>query len=143
QAFDQFSSVDDEADRALFPSIYAWLDSDSPHGSSILMDDGRMFGRVVTEEGNFHPLESVTIIGDDIRHWRSLTKGHGYVPEHARRIAQTFGTGTYERLHNLRIAVVGCSGTGSPVIEQLARNSVGSLVLVDPDRVEETNLNRI
>ena len=39
--------------------------------------------------------------------------------------------------------MVGCSGTGSPLIEQLARNCVGELVLVDPDRVEEKNLNRI
>jgi hypothetical protein len=43
----------------------------------------------------------------------------------------------------MSIAVVGCSGTGSPVIEQLARLGVGRLVLVDPDRVEEKNLNRI
>ena len=40
-------------------------------------------------------------------------------------------------------AVVGCSGTGSPVIEQLARLGIGRLVLVDPDKVEEKNLNRI
>ena len=48
-----------------------------------------------------------------------------------------------ERLQKLRIAVVGCSGTGSIVIEQLARNCVGTLVLVDPDIVEVKNLNRI
>ena len=58
-------------------------------------------------------------------------------------MAQTFGAGTYDRLRRLRIAVVGCSGTGSPLIEQLARNCVGELVLVDPDCVEEKNLNRI
>jgi hypothetical protein len=43
----------------------------------------------------------------------------------------------------MAVAVVGCSGTGSPVIEQLARLGVGRLVLVDPDHVEEKNLNRI
>jgi len=43
----------------------------------------------------------------------------------------------------MAIAVVGCSGTGSPLIEQLARLGVGRLVLVDPDHVEEKNLNRI
>ena len=40
-------------------------------------------------------------------------------------------------------AVVGCSGTGSPVIEQLARLGIGRLVLVDPDIIEDKNLNRI
>jgi hypothetical protein len=43
----------------------------------------------------------------------------------------------------MMIAVVGCSGTGSPTIEMLAQLGVGALVLVDPDRVEEKNLNRI
>ena len=46
-------------------------------------------------------------------------------------------------LNRLSIAVVGCSGTGSLVVEQLARSGVGRLVLVDPDRVEKKNLNRI
>ena len=41
------------------------------------------------------------------------------------------------------MAVVGCSGTGSPLIEQLARLGVGRIVIVDPDHVETKNLNRI
>jgi len=51
--------------------------------------------------------------------------------------------GTTKAIKQLAIAVVGCSGTGSPVVEQLARLGVGELVLVDPDHVEERNLNRI
>jgi hypothetical protein len=39
--------------------------------------------------------------------------------------------------------VIGASGTGSIVLEQLARNCVGELVLVDPDHLERKNLNRI
>jgi hypothetical protein len=46
-------------------------------------------------------------------------------------------------LRKLRIGVVGASGTGSIVLEQLARNCVGELVPVDPDRLEQKNLNRI
>lgn len=57
--------------------------------------------------------------------------------------AQILGQGTMERLQRLSVAVVGCSGTGSPVIEQLARLGVGELVLVDDDRMEERNTNRI
>ena len=37
----------------------------------------------------------------------------------------------------------GDADTGSIVIEQLARNCVGELVVVDPDAVEDKNLNRI
>jgi hypothetical protein len=148
RGYDQFSSVDDTSDRALFPSIYAWLDagaseSPPPHASVILMDDGRLFGRVVTPDAEFVPLEAVSVVGDDLAFWRPTKPDGGPVPEFGLRVAQTFGAGTFEQLRKLKIAVVGCSGTGSPVVEQLARNGVGSLVLVDPDVVEDKNLNRI
>ena len=136
-----FSAVDDYSDRALFPSIHAWTDV-GPHASAIMYPDGRMIGRLVDDSGRFHPLASVNIVGDDLSFWAPERQAVP-VPEFGQRVAQTFGSGTYDRLRKLRIAVVGCSGTGSPLIEQLARNCVGSLVLVDPDYVEEKNLNRI
>jgi len=138
--FDRFSEIDDLSDRAMLPSVYSWTDG-GPHGSAIMMDDGRMFGRVVDEAGGFEPFSHVNIVGDDLPFWHAAQpieiEGFG------QRIAQAFGAGTYARLRRLRIAVVGCSGTGSPVIEQLARNCVGALVLVDPDHIEDKNLNRI
>lgn len=57
--------------------------------------------------------------------------------------AQAFDEGTIERLRRLSIAVVGCSGTGSPVVEQLLRLGVGEIVIVDGDRMEVRNINRI
>lgn len=142
RGFDRFSVIDDDSDRALFPSIHGWMDQDQPHCSVVMMDDGRCFGRVVAPDGSFEALARVTVVGDDIRVFDAPREAQA-VPEQGRRIAQTFGQGTYEKLTRLRVGVVGCSGTGSPVIEQLARNCVGSLVLVDPDVVERKNLNRI
>ena len=139
--FPRFSETDNGSDRALFPSIHAWTE-DGPHASAIMLGDGRIIGREVAENGRFHPLSSINVVGDDLAFWTSEAEGTP-VPEFGKRVSQTFGAGTYDRLRRLRVAVVGCSGTGSPVIEQLARNCVGALVLVDPDRVEEKNLNRI
>ena len=141
-AFERFSQTDDASDSLLFPSIHAWLDTAGPHASAIMMADGHMFGRTVDDEGGFAPLDWINVVGDDLPFWRPK-KEESAIPDHARRIAQTFGAGTYALLRQLRIGVVGCSGTGSPVIEQLARNCVGELVLVDPDTVELKNLNRI
>ena len=136
-----FSDTDNRADRALFPSVHAWTE-DGPHASAIIFRDGRIIARLVDEQGRFQPLSSVNVVGDDLSFWRAGAHAVS-VPEFGRRVAQTFGSGTFDRLRHLRIGVVGCSGTGSPLIEQLARNCVGTLVLVDPDRVEEKNLNRI
>lgn len=142
KSYRQFSSIDDISDRALFPSIYAWVENDQPHASLICMEDGDVLGRVVRQDGSFEPIPSVNIVGDDLV-FHNIASNKSLTPEFGRRVVQTFGDGTYERLRKLRIAIVGCSGTGSPVIEQLARNCVGSLLLIDPDRVEEKNLNRI
>ena len=136
-----FSAIDNRADRALFPSVHAWTE-DGPHASAVMFRDGRMIGRLVDESGGFHPLASVNVVGDDLAFWPAAPATSA-VPEFGHRLAQTFGSGTFDRLRRLRVGVVGCSGTGSPLIEQLARNCVGTLILVDPDRVEEKNLNRI
>ena len=136
-----FSAIDDRSDRALFPSVHAWTD-DGPHASAIMFRDGRMIGRLVDDQGQFSPLTSINVVGDDLSFWPAQTHVAA-VPQFGRRVAQTFGSGTFGRLRNLRVGVVGCSGTGSPLIEQLARNCVGTLVLVDPGHIEEKNLNRI
>lgn len=46
------------------------------------------------------------------------------------------------RLANARIAVVGCGGLGTPVIQYLASAGAGHLTVIDDDVVEISNLNR-
>ena len=53
------------------------------------------------------------------------------------------GVEAVERLQRFRIGVVGCGGTGSAVATLLARMGIGRLLLIDPDIVAETNLNRL
>ncbi|MBX9746204.1 MAG: ThiF family adenylyltransferase [Hyphomonadaceae bacterium] len=141
-AFDSFSVVDDGADEALFPSIFAWIGGEAPHASAIMLDADRIFGRAWFSDGSHAPLERVSVIGQDIKIWHHR-RGDAAILETGRRVAQTFGARTFDILRRLKIGVVGCSGTGSPTVEMLARNCVGELVLVDPDAVEEKNLNRI
>jgi len=137
----QFSATDDRSDKALFTAITSLLNDDLPHASIIMLPDGEVFGRIVGENGVIlSALASVMVVGDDLRLW---TEQRGFLPGFAIRHAQAFGSGTTEILRSLSVAVVGCSGTGSVVVEQLARLGVGRLVLIDPDVVEEKNLNRI
>ena len=140
--FPAFSAIDNESDRKLFRSAYGWFDENGCHASAIMLPDGRMFGRVVSESGDFFPLSAIRVAGDEIRVWPSGL-GTSAIPQFAERVAQTFGKGTVRLLQSLKAAVIGCSGTGSLVIEHLVGNCVGELVLVDPDTVEERNLNRI
>ncbi len=135
-----FSPTDDAADTDLFASIYGWADDAGPHASVVMLPDGSMFGRTIDEHGRLLPLERITVAGESIKIFGLRAS---VLPAYAERHEQLFGAGTTNLLRQLRIGVVGCSGTGGFVIEMLARLGVQHLVLVDPDCVEYRNLNRI
>lgn len=136
--FASFSTQVAKSDTDLFPCIAGWVEQDVPHASVVMLHDGRMFGRIVRSNGDFERLRLVTIVGDDLLFWRPYDFGHEpppEIPEFTKRHAKAFGDLTTRVLRELRVAVVGCSGTGSPLIAQLAHLGVGKLVLVDPDKV--------
>jgi hypothetical protein len=143
--YDQFSELDDQSDSSFFSAAFAWSETNSVHASLIMLPGGKIFGRVFTSNMESASIDRISVAGDTITIWDYGT--HDAVgaadAEIALRTIQAFGDGTYQRLKTLRIGVVGCSGTGSPVIEQLVRLGVGELVLVDPDKIEKKNLNRI
>ncbi len=139
--YDRFSSQDDKSDRDTFESIFSWLDTEEPHGSAVMLPDGRIFGRAIGMH-DWQPFIGTAVAGDDIISWRPQA-GSILNAKSFERQEQLFGTGTMARLRGLRLGVVGCSGTGSVVVELLARLGVGTLVLVDDDHIEDRNLNRI
>jgi len=140
--YEDFSEFDDASDRDLFSSVHGWMDDERPHGSAVMLPDGRIFARSVTADGEFDPVSQIAVAGDDLHFWFN-SANQVDTPEFTRRSAQAFGAGTTGMLRKLSATVVGCSGTGSPIIELLARLGIGRLVVIDPDRVEEKNLNRI
>ena len=58
------------------------------------------------------------------------------------RTALLIGDEAVARLNSAHVIVFGVGGVGGHLVEALARCGVGSLTLVDSDRVSETNINR-
>ena len=58
------------------------------------------------------------------------------------RTEMLLGSAAIEKLQNARVAVFGLGGVGGYAVEALARSGVGSLDLIDSDRVSVSNLNR-
>ena len=58
------------------------------------------------------------------------------------RITLLLGEKAVSKLKHSTVMVVGCGAVGSFAIEALARSGVGHLILVDFDKVEESNINR-
>jgi proteasome lid subunit RPN8/RPN11 len=124
-----------------------------------------LYQLMVNRNGGEHPLISVLLVGKDTIRARAWN-GPG-VPDDCQRIsfigsgievstiqrdrpkafldrqALAFGEDVNVALRDLRVGVVGCGGTGSPVVHLLARLGVGRMVVFDDDIVETTNLNRL
>ncbi len=139
--YNSFSELDDTSDRKFFPSIYGWIDGEQPHGSVVALPTGDFFGRIIGMDNRFEDFERIMVAGETIGLFsRTKVKLN---QDMAIRNIQSFGPGTTELLKNMAVGIVGASGTGSPLIEQLVRLGVGKIVIIDPDIVELKNLNRI
>ena len=54
-----------------------------------------------------------------------------------------FGTEGQAKLRITKVGVIGLGGLGSQVVQQLAHLGVRQYVLVDADKMQDVNLNRI
>lgn len=140
--YEQFSEIDDQSDFRLFKSIHAWLDDGLPHASCVMLPDGRIFGRFFNSEMQIEIVHQISVASSTIHNWY-YDEDRPFNEDLQIRNLQAFGKKTIQLLTKMKVGVVGCSGTGSPTIEQLKRYGVGTLVLVDPDFIDFLNLNRI
>lgn len=128
-----FSPHDDESDRLTMPGLFQALGA--LHGSAVMTPDGAILARLYQPDMTKIAVQMVSVPGDDLRWWwadRQFAK---------RPIAFTSET-RFEKAR-LSACVIGVSGTGSVVAEQLARLGFGQVSLIDFDKLEERNLNRI
>ncbi|MCE7995008.1 MAG: ThiF family adenylyltransferase [Roseivirga sp.] len=139
--YKQFSKIDDRSDKAFFDAVYGWSDDKNPHASVVMLPNGEMFGRTISYDLGFAEIKRVSVIGRDLKFFDR--KPQSIDEEVSLRDIQAFGHGTVSTLSNLKVAVVGCSGTGSPLLEQLYRLNVGNINITDHDSMETKNLNRI
>jgi molybdopterin/thiamine biosynthesis adenylyltransferase len=137
-----FSGDDDVADKESFEIVFNRLESDRPHFSLVMTPDGEVMVRAYGPDLVAHPVEMTRVVGTRLLA-RYPGRGHGVSAEAFDRQARTFGAASVEDLSKLRIGIVGCGGTGSAVASLLARIGVSRLALIDADRVDTSNLNRL
>jgi hypothetical protein len=141
----EFSGIDDhfEAEEA------AWLRKNFPTviWGSIVVGQKSLAARVWNLSSRSpKPVNVSRIVGCDFPlrmincHKTSLSEPLDNM--HDRQIS-AFGKEGQQLISRLKIGIVGLGGTGSLMAESLARLGVKRFVLVDPDRGEETNRNRL
>ena len=99
----------------------------------------------VWHEGVWHSVSHFYVDGQDValRLYATARPTSASLRRRVARLASAYGETAMQRLARATVAVVGASGTGSPVIEILARAGVGHIITVDADYFDESNLERV
>ena len=128
-----FSAADDMSDHEVLPCIFHAL---GPlHGTAVMVPSGAVLARVYDRQMQQISIDLTSVCGHDFLWFWS--DGRFAVRPMA------FSSDMTTELAKLTTCVVGVSGTGSIVAEQLARLGVGRVLLIDHDVLESRNLNRI
>ena len=145
-ALPQPSRTDDDMDK-YYAKYFLDFAPNRPYVSLIFSKVGKRLlisGRVFWDN-HWFTLKHVAAERFLVETWTGvgLTKSQNVKVERAERFVNAFGEESLSRLRAASVAVVGAGGTGSAAIETLARAGVGRLIVVDPDIVEHSNLERV
>lgn len=89
-------------------------------------------------------LESTTLVGRSIRRLTAAPSSTSGAAAHMfDRQVRLFGDAGQALLAATTVAIVGVGGVGSLLVEYLARLGVGRIIVIDPDRVDLTNIPRL
>ncbi len=140
------STIDDEMDD-YYSQYFADFAPNRPYVSLILsrvanelIISGRIFWG-----GMWLTLEHTAAEREIVESWPGRTRKRppSYAVDRAARLVSAFGGEAFSRLRGACAAVIGSGGTGSAAVEILARAGIGRLVIVDPDVVARSNLERL
>lgn len=141
--YPSFSEVDEQNERTLLSAL-ANRNGIDVHFVSLLWTSGKWVARTRCGREREVSISArhTIVLGDRI-------ELHGYAESAVdeggvlARQAAAFGEPFVNMLKSLRVAVVGGGGTGSPTVTLLARAGIGEIVVIDDDKLERTNLNRV
>lgn len=137
-----FSETDDKGEKVLLEFVRRRMPG--VPSASLVLGTQRPAARLLGER---RPVD-VVVVGPCIRRYTqggeapAARSGAGDTAWYDRQV-RAFGSSGQHRLAGMRVGVVGMGGTGSMAAEQLAHLGVGGLLLIDPDALEASNLNRV
>lgn len=131
-----FSPIDDKGEKELSRFVRGRLPQ--VNHFALVVGPGGLKCRVLGETAAVDVIE----VGQRLTTYSGLDDA-GAIFDTFERQVRAFGVEGQRAIRRLRVAIVGLGGTGSLVAQQLAYLGVSNFVLIDPDRVETHNLNRL
>lgn len=132
-----FSHIDDDGEQHLVQFLQKRL-GDFPNAAMVI---GRSSCRARVLGSVGQPLSVVQVA--TMVEKKDLAENDADLAGTYDRQVRAFGEEGQRIIQGLCVGVVGLGGTGSIVVDMLARLGVHKFVLIDPDTVEQSNLNRL
>jgi molybdopterin/thiamine biosynthesis adenylyltransferase len=113
---------------------------DAAHGLVVVSDD--TVTGVIDEPSGLRNIDRLVSVGLPTHEWLHERRAKATAEDDDRQLL-AIGAAAQARLTTATIAVIGNSGGGSHVTQQLIHAGVGTLIVIDPDVVTATNLRRL
>jgi molybdopterin/thiamine biosynthesis adenylyltransferase len=137
-----FSSDDNASHERGYPALLD-IGRGVPVGA-LVFATGAVAGDLWTSDRSRRALDHMVIVGGTIRRLydRPRSEAASVDPRFDRQ-ARLFGEAGQRLLAGQKVGIIGAGGVGMILVSLLARLGVGRLVVVDPDRIDITNLPRL
>lgn len=139
------SRHDERVDRLMADTVR--IRTNQPYYATLIASPGRSgalrFTGTLQSSEEAWSIERIWIVGE---RFTLLPSDGAPVPvpqQQFDRNVRALGSGIQAALGQMTFGVVGCGGTGSAVVEQLARLGARDFVLVDPKALTESNTTRV
>ncbi|WFS23925.1 ThiF family adenylyltransferase [Rhizobium rhododendri] len=137
-----FSDVDLESHERGFPALLDLVEG-MPVGSLVFAENA-VAGDIWLPGGRRLAVSRLVVIGPSRKELKPAPKiVDPVLRQRYDRQVRIFGERGQAILSSSRVAIIGLGGVGSLLSELLGRLGVGSFVLVDPDRVQISNVPRL
>jgi hypothetical protein len=136
-----FSDVDLASHERGYPTLLQ-ITRGQPVGGLVLARDA-VAGDVWLASGHRLRIHETRILGPSIKCLYSRPPlHHTSIDDQYDRQARLFGEVGQYLLSQLKVGVIGAGGVGSLIIQLLVHLGVGHIIVVDPDRIDQTNRPR-
>lgn len=137
----QFSPTDLASHERGYPAL---VDVAGQSVGALVLASHAVAGDIWNTDGTRDTLSVATVLGPNVTRLTPTPASDAPTTRaEDDRQARLLGAAGQHLLRQSRIGVVGAGGAGMLAVEMLTRLGVGELVVVDPDKVELTNLNRL
>jgi ThiF family len=137
-----FSSIDLRSHERGYPALLD-IARGQPVGALVIAHNA-LAGDIWTPDGTRRPIGETVVLE---RNLRRIYPGPGTAPPARSAIddrqARIYGDAGQALLRRLKVGVIGSGGVGLPIVSALARLGVGHILVIDPERVDPTNLPRL